>query len=399
MSQKPTILIAGAGIGGLTAALALLKRGFRVCVLERAAELKEVGAGVQLSANAVRPLYRLGLEDALLAVASLPDGKRFRLWNSGQTWKLFDFGAESIAQYGVPYFTIYRADLHRILVDAVRAMDPHAIHTNAHVVGVDQDAQGVHVTLADGTVHHADILIGADGVHSVVRKQTISEDQAKFSGCVAWRGVIPSERLPEHLREPLGVNWMGPGAHVVHYPLRRGELMNFVGILEKDVWPEESWTAQGSVEECLADFAGWHEDVHTLARSLQTPFIWALMIREPMTNWTDRRITLLGDAAHATLPFMSQGAAMAIEDGYVLARCLESYVSDPAHALQVYQNARIERTTKIVRGSSANLGRFHNRTLATPGAAEAYVEQEWSADRVRERYEWVFSYDVDTVPL
>jgi len=122
-------------------------------------------------------------------------------------------------------------------------------------------------------------------------------------------------------------------------------------------------------------------------------------VREPMTNWTDRRISLLGDAAHATLPFMSQGAAMAIEDGYVLARCLEQYASDSYHALQVYQNARIERTTRIVRGSSANLGRFHNRTLATPGAAEAYVDQEWSADRVRERYEWVFSYDVDTVPL
>lgn len=396
---RPKVLVAGAGIGGLAAALALLKRGFDVQVVERAGELREVGAGVQLSANAVRPLYRLGLEPALLAIASEPAGKRFRLWNTGQTWTLFDFGAASLAHYGFPYFTLYRADLHRVLVDAVRACRPDAIRLNAAVVDVAQDERGVRATLADGQVLQADVLIGADGVHSVVREKAIAVDKPRFSGCVAWRGVIPAERLPERLREPLGVNWMGPGSHVVHYPLRRGELFNFVGILEKDVWPEESWTAQGTVEECVADFEGWHPDVRTLAASLQTPFLWALMVREPMSNWTDGRITLLGDAAHATLPFMSQGAAMAIEDGYVLARCLDHHRDDPAHALQVYQGLRIERTTRIVRGSADNLKRFHNPLLGTPGVAEDYVNREWSAERVNERYDWVFSYDVDAVPV
>jgi salicylate hydroxylase len=216
---------------------------------------------------------------------------------------------------------------------------------------------------------------------------------------VAWRGVIPSEKLPKHLREPLGVNWMGPGSHVVHYPLRRGELVNFVGILEKDQWVDESWTAKGTVEECVADFEGWHQDVLTLASALDTPFIWALMVRQPMVNWTCGRVTLLGDAAHATLPFMSQGAAMAIEDGYVLARCLKKYAADPGQALQVYQSLRIDRTTRIVRGSADNLKRFHNPLLATPGAAEAYVDKEWAPDRVNERYDWVFSYNVDEVAV
>lgn len=397
--MKPKILIAGAGIGGLAAALSLQKHGFDVTVLEKASELREVGAGVQLSANAVRPLYRLGLDRDLLEVASLPAGKRFRLWNTGQTWNLFDFGAESVKRYGVPYFTVYRADLHKVLVDAVRREDPGAIHVNAAVVDVFQDGDGVTAKLLDGSSLKADVLVGADGVHSIVRDRVIATDKPTFSGCVAWRGVIPAERLPAHLREPVGVNWMGPGSHVVHYPLRRGELVNFVGILEKDAWVEESWNTSGTVEQCLADFEGWHPDVRTLAASLQTPFIWALMTREPMTNWTEGRVTLLGDAAHATLPFMSQGAAMAIEDGYVLARCLERYPSDPEHALQVYQSSRIERTTRIVRGSAANLGRFHNPLLATPGAAEAYIDKEWAPERVNERYEWVFSYDAEQVPV
>ena len=397
--MKPKVLIAGAGLGGLAAALALQKRGFDVQVLERASELKEVGAGVQLSANAVRPLFRMGLEKQLRAIASEPAGKCFRLWNTGQTWKLFDFGAESQKQYGCPYFTLYRADLHKVLADAVLAEDRDAVRLDATVVDVAQNGQGVSVTLADGTMLKADVLIGADGVHSVVRNKVIATDRPAFSGCVAWRGVIPVERLPARMREPVGVNWMGPGSHVVHYPLRRGELFNFVGILEKDTWQEESWTAQGTVEECVADFEGWHPDVRLLAGSLKTPFLWALMVREPMANWTADRITLLGDAAHATLPFMSQGAAMAIEDGYVLARCLDKYQDDPAHALQMYQEARIARTTRIVRGSADNLKRFHNPMLGHPGEAEAYVDREWNEQRVKERYDWVFSYNVDEVPV
>ncbi|MCS6763286.1 MAG: FAD-dependent monooxygenase [Candidatus Protistobacter heckmanni] len=176
---------------------------------------------------------------------------------------------------------------------------------------------------------------------------------------------------------------MGSGAHVIHYPLRRGELVSFVGIVERGDWQVESWTEKGDVEEFLRNFAGWHEDVHTLIRALDTPFKWALMGREPASNWTEGRVTLRGDAAHPTLPFLAQGAVMAIEDGYLLARCLEASRHDPQACLQAYQDARIERTSRIVRGSADNAKRFHNPSLAHAEGVAAYVDREWSEEKVR----------------
>jgi len=397
-SSKSSILVAGAGLGGLTAALALLRRGYRVQVLEQAAELREIGAGIQLSANANRALYRLGLGEAIGAVAAQTAGKRIRLWNSGQTWPLFDLGGESLARYGYPYHTIYRADLHRVLADAVLAADPQAVRLNAKLASLEQDDAGVTVHLADGSTCRADLLIGADGVHSRVRSTLFGADQAAFSGTLAWRGVIPAQKLPVHLREPYAVNWVGPGAHVIHYPLRRGELVNFVGILERNDWQVESWTERGTVEECLADFKGWHADVQTLIRALDEPFKWALMLREPLPVWTRGRVTLLGDACHPTLPMLASGAAMAIEDGYMLARALDE-VSDPLQALLRYEAARKDRTARVVRGSAENARRFHNPALAHAEGAEDYVEREWNEARVRERYEWLFMYDVDAASI
>lgn len=393
-NAKPSILIAGAGLGGLTAALALLRRGYRVRVLEQAAELREIGAGIQLSANANRALYRLGLGDALASVAGSTAGKRIRLWSTGQTWPLFDLGGESLQRYGYPYHTIYRADLHRVLADAVLAADPQAVVLGARVESLEQDDTGVTVRLTDGATHRADLLVGADGVHSCVRGALFGADRATFSGTLAWRGVIPAHKLPAHLREPYAVNWVGPGAHVIHYPLRRGELVNFVGILERDDWQVESWTERGSVAECRADFAGWHEDVQTLIGALDEPYKWALMLREPLQQWTVGRVTLLGDACHPTLPMLASGAAMAIEDGYVLARALDE-VADPLEALQRYEAARKERATRVVRGSAENAKRFHNPALAHADGAAQYVDREWSEARVRERYEWLFTYNVD----
>ncbi|WP_260986125.1 FAD-dependent monooxygenase [Bordetella genomosp. 13] len=397
-SSRPSILIAGAGLGGLTAALALLRRGYPVRVLEQAAELREIGAGIQLSANANRALYQLGLGDALAEVAGSTSGKRIRLWSTGQTWPLFDLGGESVQRYGYPYHTIYRADLHRVLADAVLALDPQAIVLGTRVTSLEQDADGVTVRLADGTPYCADLMIGADGVHSCVRNALFGSDHATFSGTVAWRGVIPAAKLPAHLREPYAVNWVGPGAHVIHYPLRRGELVNFVGILERDDWQVESWTERGTVAECQADFAGWNEDVQTLIQALDEPYKWALMLREPLPQWTVGRVTLLGDACHPTLPMLASGAAMAIEDGYVLARALDE-VADPLEALQRYEAARKERTARVVRGSAENAKRFHNPALAHAEGAAQYVEREWSESRVRERYEWLFTYNVDEAPI
>lgn len=395
--SKPRILIAGGGIGGLTAALALLQRGYDVDVFEQAQELKEVGAGVQISPNGNRVLFELGVGDALKRLSCEASGKEIRLWNSGNTWKLFDLGAVSVERYGYPYLTVYRPDLINVLAQAVRAIKPDAIHLKARALGFEQDAHGVTLLLESGREQGA-ALIGADGVHSPIRQALFGQDQPAFTGLMAWRGVIPMEQLPERMRRPMGTNWVGPGAHVVHYPLHAGGLMNFVGVVERSDWQVESWSVSGSTEECLNDFRGWHEDVQHMIQSIDTPYKWALMNRAPLDRWSRGRVSLLGDACHSTLPFLAQGAVMALEDGYILARALDAE-PDIAQALCRYETARQERTRRIVQGAADNTKRFHNPELASVEGAAAYVAREWSEERVRQRYEWLFTYDVTRAPV
>jgi 2-polyprenyl-6-methoxyphenol hydroxylase-like FAD-dependent oxidoreductase len=391
------ILIAGAGIGGLTAALALLRRGIDVDVYEQAGELKEVGAGLQLSANGTRVFHLLGVGEALRALSCEAAGKEVRLWGTGETWKLFDLGAESIARYGFPYFTVYRPDLLAVLVDAVRREKPDAIHLGIRCMGFDEDAGSVELEFETGNSTGADALVGADGVHSRIRQSLFGPDRPSFTGIVAWRGIVPMERLPARMARLIATNWIGPGGHIVHYPLRGGRLMNFVGVLERSDWQVESWSTKGTRDEVLADFRGWHEDVQTLIRNIDTPYKWALMVREPMPCWTRGRVTLLGDACHSMLPMLAQGAVMAIEDGYILARCLAE--QDVETALVRYERARRDRTRRAVEGSAANATRFHNPQLADSVEAKQYIAREWAEARIAERYEWLFRYDVTTVAI
>jgi salicylate hydroxylase len=393
------IAVVGAGIGGLTAALALLRRGFEVDVYEQAPELKEVGAGLQLSANATRVLGDLGVLDQVIAISSEPEGKEIRLWNTGQTWKLFDLAQESIERYGFPYLTMHRNDLHQVLAKAVAAINPDAIHLDHKLVDIEQDAKGVTLQFADKPPVKADLAIGADGVHSKVREKLFGFGPATFTGIVAWRGVIPAELLPERLLRPVGSNWVGPGGHVISYPLRGGELMNFTSVVERADMKVESWSNAGTNAEYHADYPGWHEDVHTYIEAMPQPFKWALLGRPPMDNWTKGRITLLGDACHPMLPFMASGAAMAIEDGLVLARTLKANSNDYARAFAIYQDARIERTTRCVNAAWDNAKRFHNPELAHAEGAAAYVDREWSPDKVAARYEWLFQYDAGGVDV
>ena len=389
------VLIAGAGIGGLTAALAALRRGFDVEVYEQAPELREVGAGLQLSANGTRVLYELGVGEALKAHSCEAAGKEIRLWNTGETWKLFDLGKVSIERYGYPYFTVYRPDLLEVLLAAIGR---DRIHLGAKCVGLSQDADRVTLELDGGTTACGDCLIGADGVHSQVRQSLFGGDRPQFTGIVVWRGIVPMEKLPKHMARMVGSNWVGPGAHVVHYPLRAGKVMNFVGALERSDWQVESWSARGTTEELAADFAGWHDDIQALIRNIPAPYKWALMTRPPMERWSVGRVTLLGDACHSMVPFLAQGAVMAIEDGFVLARALSGSGDVPV-ALLKYENARRERTRKAVEGSAANIGRFHHPALADPAKARDYVAREWAGQNVAERYEWLFRYDAATAPI
>lgn len=393
------VLIAGAGIGGLTAALAALRQGHEVEVYEQASELKEVGAGVQLSANGTRVLYALGVGEELKSLSCEATGKEIRLWNTGETWKLFDLGKVSIERYGFPYFTVFRPDLLDVLARAVRRLKADAIHLGRKCVGFTQTDGEVRLDLEDGTTATGDALIGADGVHSPIRQTLFGADKPQFSGIIAWRGIIPMERLPARMERRVGVNWIGPGGHVVHYPLRGGAVLNFVGALERTDWQIESWSARGTTDELAADYRGWHEDIQTLIHNIPVPHKWALMVRPPMPRWTVGRVTLLGDACHSMVPFLAQGAVMAMEDGLILARALTELDGDVASRLARYEEARRERTRRAVEGSADNIARFHDRALADPVGARQYVEREWAGHNVASRYEWLFRYDALTETL
>jgi salicylate hydroxylase len=394
---KPRILIAGAGIGGIVAALALLQRGFAVTLYEQAAELRELGAGVQISPNGSRVLRELGLLPAMEAIASVPTAKEMRLFNTGQSWRVQDLGANAVARYGSQYWLVHRGDFHQVLVQALAERAPDAVRVGALCIDFEQDADGVTLLLEDGERVRGDVLIGADGVHSRVREALFGGTRATFTGFMAWRGVVPMNRLPARLRQQYGMTWIGPHGHVVTYPLRRNELLNFVTAIERDDWLIESWSEAGTVEECRRDLALWHADVLAIVDAIDIPYKWAMLGREPLRHWSAGRVSLLGDACHPTLPFLAQGANMAIEDGMVLARCLSAY--DIPDALRRYEAARLDRTSRIVRGSLENVSRYHNPQLADLVQAQAFMEREFAPRAMGARYDWLYEYDALTVSI
>lgn len=398
MSSVRTVIISGAGIAGLATALALRQRGVAVTVLEQATQLREVGAGLQIAPNGSRVLQALGLSEAVEAVACEAAAKEVRLWNTGRRWPLFDLGADARARFGAPYWMLHRGDLHQVLRAAFEAAAPGALLTGVRVVRGETRGDRVRVTAADGRLFEADVMVAADGVHSAQRRDAFGEGSARFTGLMAWRGVVPTSRLPPALREPVGVNWVGPGGHVITYPLRRGELLNVVAIVEKPAWRGESWADAGTHDEVHADLHGWHADLHRLIDAMDTPFRWALLSRPPLADWVDGRSVLIGDAAHPTLPFLAQGANMALEDALLVARCLTE-LDDAPSALARFVALRLPRTTRIVQGAADNTQRFHNPLLADPASSSAYIDREWAPDRVRQRYDWLFEHDVTRVPL
>jgi salicylate hydroxylase len=394
---RPRVLIAGAGLCGLTTALALLRRGCDVRVFEQASELKDVGAGVQLGSNGTRVLIALGLEDAMRRVVCEPTGKEIRLWTTGQSWPVFDLGTESVQRYGAPYWFAHRGDFHAVLLQAVRQIAPDAVHAGAACTGYAQTDIGVTLHLANGDHVSGDALLAADGVHSTMRRQMFGEGRAQFTGIIAWRGLVSMECLPPHMRRLVGTNWVGHGGHVVTYPLRRGEILNFVGAVERDDWRVESWTQAGTRDECAHDLARWHEDIQTIIRNIDVPYKWALLGRDPLPHFARGRVCLLGDAAHPTLPFLAQGANMALEDAVVVARALDAF--PVAEALRRFEAARLERTAAIVRGSAENTQRFHNPALGDSDGAAAYIDREFAAEKIRQRYDWLYEYDALTVAI
>jgi len=353
------VLVAGGGLGGLTAALCLAQLGHRVTVAEQADGFAEAGAGIQLSPNATRVLHHLGLEAPLRACAFLPEATQFRHWRTGRVIAETPLGEALRRRYGAPYYHVHRGDLLRLLLDAAQAQPAIELLPGARLSTFEDDGTAVAVALR-GEGRRVDLLLGADGIHSAVREALWGAAQPRFTGNLAWRALVPAARLPAGLIAPMATVWWGPGRHFVHYYVRRGELVNCVCVVEKSQWTRESWTEPGAQDELRADFADWHPAVQTLidAADPQSLFKWALFDRAPMARWGRGRVTLLGDACHATLPFMAQGAAMAMEDAAVLAACLDRDAAVPA-ALARYESLRRPRTAAVQQGSRRNARVFH----------------------------------------
>ena len=393
------VAVIGGGIGGLAAALALLRRGIDVDVYEQSTEPKEVGAGIHISSNGTRVLDALGLEDALARVQVIPSRRKIRHWKTGETWNWFELGESPARRYVTRHMLLHRGDLHGILADAVRSLKADAIKLGRRCVALSQSDEQVEAWFATGEVANAAFVIGADGIHSKVRECLFGADQPEFTGCVAWRGLVPMERLPAPISGLIGTNWLGPKGNVLHYPVRRGELMNFVSTVERDDWRIESWSVEGTTEELANDFRGWHSDVHAIIEKIEAPRKWALMVRRPMDCWTKGRITLLGDACHPTLPYLGQGAVMAIEDAYVVAACLEKYFSRPAIAFARYQAIRRDWTAAVVRKSHENREQIFSPALADQDGVAAAVVREWQQVRVAERLDWLYAYDATSLQI
>jgi salicylate hydroxylase len=399
MTNANKIVIIGGGIGGLGAALSLLKRGLDVEVYEQASRLGEVGAGIQVSPNGTRILIELGLDAELKRIAVNPLRKEIRHWRTGTTWNWYDLGTKSDRRYGSPHVLLHRGDLHGVLVEAVRRLKPDAIHLGRRCVDVVPSGDEIEVRFETGEPVRAAYVIGADGIHSRVREKLFGPSRPEFTGCVAWRAVVPMDRLPESAATMVSTNWLGPRGHVLHYPVRGGELLNFLAIVERDDWQVESWTVPGTVNELADDFPGWHADVQAIIANVETPFKWALMVRGPMPQWSQGRVTLLGDACHPTLPFMGQGGVMAIEDGYVLAACLHKYFADPAAAFVRYEDIRRERTAAVVRKSHENRAQAFHPSLANADADVGSFAEEWQQKLARDRLDWVYTYDATAIAV
>jgi salicylate hydroxylase len=346
MAHTSPLIISGGGIGGLAAAMVLAQDGHPVTLLEQAASFGEIGAGIQLGPNIFRMFDYLGLTEAINRVAFFPPGLGMNDVRTGEKVVRVPLGDVARATYGFPYGVIYRADLHQVFLDACRAQPNVTLRTSAKVESFNQSADGVTVQLEGGEVVEGRALIGADGMWSRIREAVVGDGKPRVSGHIAYRAVLKREDVPAHLWSDDVLLWGGEKTHLVHYPLRRGELFNLVAVFHSNKY-DEGWNTFGDTAELNERFADACPQVKELLGKIETWKMWVLCDREPVKNWTDRRVTLLGDAAHPMLQYLAQGAGQAIEDAVVLREALRHTRGDVEKAFQKYQQKRYLRTGRV----------------------------------------------------
>jgi salicylate hydroxylase len=368
--------IIGGGVGGLVAAIALRAEGHEPLIFEQTARYGRVGADINLTPNAVHVLDRLGVGEALRRTAARPTHRISRTWDTGAVTSSLEMADTAQDRYGAPQLTIHRADLLGALEEQ---LPPGAIRLGAKVSGIRQSADDVGLVLASGEGFGFDVIIGADGIHSMVRTTLFGPEHPTYTGLVAYRAVVPRDKLPGVSNLDAFTKWWGPSpdSQIVTFPLNRGQDIFVFATIAKDDWAEESWTQPGDPQDIKTAYAGFHPEARALVEACGEVMCSALHIRDPLARWSQGRVTLLGDACHPMTPFMAQGACMAIEDGVVLARCLDGVTPDSVPAALVrYETTRRERTARVQIGSRGN---------------------EWLRDGGNA--DWLYGYDAWTVPL
>jgi salicylate hydroxylase len=386
------IAIVGGGIGGLAAAAFLNQAGLPATVYEQTGELREIGAGLVVAPNMARLLRRLGVLDPLLKTAvRLETGWEFRRWQDGAVLSAEDLATRCEQLYGEHTYTAHRADL----LDALsKAVPDDAVKLGKRCVNVEVEGAErtgpVLLTFADGEVVEADVVIGADGIHSLIRAAlTETPVPPTYSGSCAFRALVPANDAPAFARSPAHVLWLGPGHHLVHYPVRASELINLVAFAPAGGYTTESWTATATVAEFIKEFEGWDPRLTTLIEAAGVPGRWALLDRQPLRRWSRGPVSLLGDAAHPMFPFYGQGAAQAIEDAAALARCLARESEDPIAALRRYEAARIPRTTRLQEVSHARGDLNH----LPDGPDQRARDEAFARADALEANAWIYAHD------
>ncbi|MBA8824074.1 salicylate hydroxylase [Saccharopolyspora lacisalsi] len=382
MSAATSVAIIGGGIGGLTLALALRRHGMDAAVYEQAPELREVGAAVALSANGNRVLHELGLRAGLAECSAVPTELIYRHWLSGERVVAYGVGEDYEQRFGAPYCGVHRADLQKMLADECG----DRVFLDHRLIDLSASSDEYRLEFANGAVVSADVVVGADGVHSTVRRWVTDSEPAVYSGTSGFRGLVQAEQLPS-LPDPGAIQfWMGPGAHVLHYPIGDGSLVNFLAVVhEPEQWRSSSWTEEMSLERIRTFFDGWYPGVREMIERTSVPQRWALFGQRPLNRWYRDGIVLLGDAVHAMLPHHGQGANQSIEDAAALAECLHRYGRE--EALARYERLRRARTRAVQRSSWVASDLLH-----LPDGPEA-ERRDRGLNDISTTLQWIHSHD------